>query len=125
MFMPWVLTVLLVSTLLAAVAARPGVWGLAGSLVYGLTQFRVTIYSEEGSDPRVRARAWLQLVTCLLFGGIAAEGFGPTLAGWAHGRVHPEAVWLVVGLSTNSMWPVAERLLGGRLRKIIDAFFGS
>lgn len=111
--------------LLAAIAVRPGVWGLAGSLVYGLGVFRVTVYSEEGREPRVRARAWLQLVTCLLFGAVAAEGFGPTLAGWARGRVHPEAVWLVVGLSANSMWPVLERLLGGRLRKIIDAFLGS
>lgn len=120
----WLLIVLLLSAVLAFLSSRPGLWGVGGALVYGLGVFRVTVYSEEGLDPRVRARAWLQLGTCILFGGLAAEGFGPTLAGWAHGRVHPEAVWLVVGLSANSMWPVLERLLGGRLRRIIDAILG-
>jgi hypothetical protein len=120
----WIIPVLVLSALLAFASSRPGLWGFGGALVYGLGQFRVTIYAEDGKNPRTMARAFLQLGTSLLFGVVAAEGFGPTLAGWAAGRVHPEAVWTVVGLSSNSMWPVVERLLGGRLRAIIDALLG-
>lgn len=101
----WILPMLVVSALLAFVSTRPAIWGLAGAAVYGLTQYRVTVYSEEGKDPRVRARARLQLGTSLLFGVVAAEGFGPTIAGWAAGRVHQEAVWTVLGLSSNPKPP--------------------
>ena len=41
---------------------------------------------------------WLRLVTCVFFGAIAAEGFGPTITDWTQTRIRPEAVWLIVGL---------------------------
>jgi hypothetical protein len=112
------------SAVTAAIFARPGLWGFGGALVYGLGQLSAALFGESASDARVVRKAWLQFVTSLFFGAIAAEGFGPTIADLTHNAVRPQAVWLVVGLSANGMWPVIERLLGARLGAIVKAFLG-
>lgn len=112
------------TALIDAIMTRPAIWGLAGSFVYASTQLGTALFSEAGNERRVILRAWLQFVTAVFFGAVAAEGFGPTISDLTHSAVRPQAAWLVVGLSANAMWPVLERLLGARLGAIVRALLG-
>lgn len=124
MALQWIITMLLVSAALALVMSRPGLWGLAGATIYAGSQM-VTLLSGEGArDRRSVALAWWKFWIAVFFGFVAAEGFGPTIVQWTSGRVQPQAVWLLVGLSVNGAWPVVERAVGKRLRKLVDAIFG-
>lgn len=93
-----------------AMAGHPALWGLAGALVYAAQQLGVTLLGETAAQRRVVVRAWLQFVTCIFFGAVAAAAFGPLIAERLGLHVHPEAVFLVVGLFANAAWPAIERL---------------
>ena len=114
----------MLTAFLAFLMARPGLWGLAGSLVYAGGQL-VAFLSGEGADNARAARmAWWRFWIAIFFGFIAAEGFGPSIAAVTHDRVQPQAVWLVVGLAVNGAWPAFEKALGQRAGRILDAIFG-
>lgn len=89
----------------------PAAWGFCGALVYAAGRLISVLLGEDEAAPRSARRAWAVFATAVLFGPIAAQGFGPTLSDWVGKFARPEAVWLVIGLSVNAIWPVIERLL--------------
>lgn len=120
----WVIAVLL-TAFLAAVAARPGVWGAAGGLIYASGVIGRGMANETWADRKVRRRTWLEAATAIVFGVGSAEAFGP----WAASALRApagagQAVWFILGLSTPRMYPVAEKLIGSRLKDIIEALLG-
>lgn len=120
----WTLLVIVLSALAAALMSRPGVWGLAGATVYAGGQLLTFLSGEAAEDARAVRMAWWRFGMAVFFGFVAAEGFGPTIATFAHDRVQPQAVWLVVGLAVNGAWPAFEKALGQRAGRILDAIFG-
>jgi len=110
-----------VTATLASLATMPGAWGFAGAFCYAAGQLSSVLFvdTEMASkpSPNAVAKAWVQFFVSLLFGALAAEGFGPTLADMTRGTARPEATWLVIGLSANAAWPVIERTVIGNIIK--------
>lgn len=120
----WFLAVLAVS-FVALIVSRPAVWGFSGGLIYAAGLIGRGMANETWGAPGVKVRTWLEAVTAIIFGAVAAEAFGPWASAALHGpQGSGQAIWFVLGLSTPRMYPVVEKLIGARLKSIVEAILG-
>lgn len=122
---PWIISMVALGVLAAWAFSRPGVWGVTGGFLYAAGVVGRGMANESWRDPATRRSTWIEAFAALGMGAFAAEAFGPVLASALHGPTgSPQAVWGVLGLSSPKMYPVAERLIGARLRSIVEAVLG-
>lgn len=92
--------------------------------MYAFGQLAVVLRGEAGANGRFLRLAWAQFIVALFFGSVAAEAFGPSIVDWRAVPVRQQAIWLVVGLVANGVWPAVQRAVADGLRNRIRAWLG-
>jgi hypothetical protein len=96
------------------VLGEPAFWGFWGALVYAGTALTRALWGELPATGAPRKLALAEFGIAIIFGPVAAEGFGPTLFHWFP-ALDPKALALTIGLSANYIWPLAVKALGKRV----------
>lgn len=91
-------------------------WGVAGAFVFAVNALIFAVWST-GANRGGRLRAAAEFVAALITGGVAAQGFTPTLQNVAmhYFQTDGVAVALTIGWASNYVWPKLLHKLGERV----------
>jgi hypothetical protein len=90
--------------------ALPFVWGFFGSLVYAAGRLSSVVFGEARDHARAVRKAAAYFIIAIVFGPFAAQAFGPTLVDWVGNKARPQAIYFIVGLSINAVWPTIQEM---------------
>lgn len=101
-----------------AIMDAPAFWGFFGALVYAGTALIRRLWGDRPARGDTVKLVWAEFAIAVIFGPVAAEGFGPSIFKWFP-AMDERALALTIGLSANYLWPLAVEALGvGMVKRI-------